>query len=49
MLFRQEFLIKIITIGERIVLEQNMRYFLPRAAIEHLVRQGLLKEIEKQV
>jgi len=35
--------------GERIVLEQNMRYFLPRAAIEHLVRQGLLKEIEKQV
>merc|ERR1712227_1008711 len=34
---------------ERIVLEQNMRYFLPRSAIEHLVRQGLLKEIEKQV
>lgn len=31
--------------GERIVLEKNMRYFLPRSAIEHLVRQGLLQEV----
>merc|ERR1711973_714912 len=35
--------------GERIDLRRNMRYFLPRATVEHLVRQGLLKEIEKKV
>lgn len=35
--------------GERIDLQKNMRYFLPRATVEHLVRQGLLKEIEKKV
>jgi len=30
--------------GERITLQKNMAYFLPRSSIEHLVRQGLLKE-----
>ncbi|CAG5104748.1 Oidioi.mRNA.OKI2018_I69.chr1.g1502.t1.cds [Oikopleura dioica] len=35
--------------GDRITLEKNSRYFLPRANVEPLVRQGLLKEIQRQV
>lgn len=35
--------------GERIKLQKNSRYFLPRSTVEPLVRQGLLREIQRRV